>query len=588
MGLKVIHIIVVLFCSVILKAQQVKIGSLYERIYQDTEVVEDVNSMPKYEVPRNYTLSFPVIMRSELETSLKVDVFLQKNDDEFSVNTITTHSMLPVRVEGNTQGSMINVPGGDFPKSWMPYLVRRAPFDVLEALIPFDLNDSISLKPMITKALMVSVDIKPNMEVGLYKGSIRITNREGCYRNYPFRVQIHPTIINRADFLDCVHWLSPSPADLCKSGNDIAWWGEEHWSLLKKVGDLLYRDGNNMMYTPLLSGDFPLVQAIYINGNLDFDYSLFDRWIKMFSSLGFKYFSGSHLRTINQSVKIRDVKTGRLNTISNYGMDVDSLQNSFLFSLNKHLEFLGIKDKFVMHLYDEPRFEVLDEYKYYSNKLKKLIPGLLSIDATNSTPEKFSQHVDIQVYNLRGIVSNKDQEVKKRLAEGKKVWLYNTSGPFPPYPNRHLDRCLIENRLWPLLTYKYGASGYLFWAVNTYRGVKDEYLTSLGPLPDGTQKHCPGDAWFYYRTSNGLISSVRMLCFREGMVDVALMRMCGRKKNDYVLEQLEKLIWPQIELGHERPWADYPYIAEDIARGYELDPKKYDIVRTNLLNMLEN
>ena len=161
--------------------------------------------------------------------------------------------------------------------------------------------------------------------------------------------------------------------------------------------------------------------------------------------------------------------------------------------------------------------------------------------------------VDFQVYNLNGIIRNKNGEVKSRIESGRPVWLYNTTSPFPPYPNRHLDRYLPENRLWPLLALKYNASGYLFWAVNTYRGV----------------------------------GSMRMLSFKEGLIDVALLKELSEVYPDKTKEQLDKLIWPQIEEGQDRPWKDYPYIADDVQRGYELISSNYHHNRKETLEMLD-
>ncbi len=51
---------------------------------------------------------------------------------------VTTYRLLPVHVEGNTQGSLRNRPGGEVPEGWMKHLVRPAPFDVMEVLVEAD------------------------------------------------------------------------------------------------------------------------------------------------------------------------------------------------------------------------------------------------------------------------------------------------------------------------------------------------------------------------------------------------------------------------------------------------------------------
>ena len=573
--------------SVSVQSQQAKIIDLYERIFTDSFPVGEYNAT--FDIPRNYQLSFPIAVRHDTECSYKVKVLIEKDGNKIE-NEMNFFSILPVTVEGNTQGSMINVPGGSFPESWTPYLVRKAPFQILEALMPVSNNHIFTVSPDITAGTLIRIDWPEGCIPGTYNGRVEIEFVENNLAPVvlPFTVHLHKTSVKRENFIDCAHWLSYFPEDLCRNGSTVQWWGEEQWQIHEHAAKRLYEDGNNMMFTPLCGGDHPLIQTYYKNGNLRFDYSLFDKWITSFSNIGFRYFAGSHLRSLTFNTKIIDESTNTTKTILQVSPNTGCFLEKFLKDLYSHLVEQGWENKFLMHVIDEPSYpRYLDEYKHYQGMVNRFMPGIKTIDATNSSPQQFSPMVDFQVYNLNGIIRNKNGEVKSRIESGRPVWLYNTTSPFPPYPNRHLDRYLPENRLWPLLALKYNASGYLFWAVNTYRGVPDEYATSLGPLPDGTQKHCPGDAWFYYRVTNGLIGSMRMLSFKEGLIDVALLKELSEVYPDKTKEQLDKLIWPQIEEGQDRPWKDYPYIADDVQRGYELISSNYHHNRKETLEMLD-
>jgi hypothetical protein len=82
-----------------------------------------------------------------------------------------------------------------------------------------------------------------------------------------------------------------------------------------------------------------------------------------------------------------------------------------------------------------------------------------------------------------------------------------------------------------------GLDGFLFWAANGYRGA-NEYETSLGPFPsfaNGGSRypgHPPGDNWFYYRSPEGLRPSIRIVSFREGLFDYALLTMLAQRDPD--------------------------------------------------------
>lgn len=154
-------------------------------------------------------------------------------------------------------------------------------------------------------------------------------------------------------------------------------------------------------------------------------------------------------------------------------------------------------------------------------------------------------------------------------------------------PNRHLDRMLIENRLWPLLCVKLNRHGYLNWAANIYRGA-NEYTSSIGPLPDGSQNpgHPPGDAWFFYRGPNGLRTGLRMLNFRDGMIDATLMEMLRKKKPERIQPLLEAVIFPNMRDAYSVKIGSQE-LAKMLSRGYSVEPEQYNVLRERALKELK-
>jgi glycosyl hydrolase family 123/cellulose/xylan binding protein with CBM9 domain len=55
---------------------------------------------------------------------------------------------------------------------------------------------------------------------------------------------------------------------------------------------------------------------------------------------------------------------------------------------------------------------------------------------------------------------------KERRAKGEKIWWYFTDGPGAPYANLNLNSSDIEPRIIPWMTWKVGAEGLLYWAIN--------------------------------------------------------------------------------------------------------------------------
>jgi len=176
---------------------------------------------------------------------------------------------------------------------------------------------------------------------------------------------------------------------------------------------------------------------------------------------------------------------------------------------------------------DEPRDP--EEYGRLAALAREHLPGVRTKDAINSRPREFSPLVDIQVFSVASLEAEHDL-AEERRANGQSVWFYHCCSPYPPYPNRHLDEPLSNSRLYPWLAYLLNADGYLYWGANVYRGA-DPYETSIGPLPNGSQSpgHPPGDNWMFYPTKDGLIPGMRMLAYREGLLDYTLLTMLAEK-----------------------------------------------------------
>jgi len=192
----------------------------------------------------------------------------------------------------------------------------------------------------------------------------------------------------------------------------------------------------------------------------------------------------------------------------------------------------------------------MDEPSSYANLdsgyqiVKTAMPTIETLDAIHSwgqEPAGFSPNTDIFIFYI-DLLSQNQTLAQQRLSEGKKNWLYLFCKPYPPMPNMHLDSYLACSRLYPLLCYKYNATGMIHWAANRYRGA-NPYLSSIGPVPSGSQNpgHPPGDNWLYYPDSNGLIGSIRMLNFRDGMIDhylITLLSLQDKPKADAILLEI--------------------------------------------------
>lgn len=557
----------------------------------------DLPSPPVYtgaaHVPRGGPAPMLFAVSSSHDRTCRVTVTdAQRADGTPLRGQALVYGLLPVHVEGNTQGSMCSKPGGAVPEGWLAHLVRAAPFDTAEVLVR---GDTIALSAGLTHGLLLDIQVGRDALPGRYQGRVELTDG-GASASAPFDVHVHSTVLPKQLALHSVHWLSPDPVNLTNA-TAPDWWSAAHWELLAQAGTQLRAFGDDTMFTPLVEGEHPLIAVTQRgDGAYAFDYSRFDRWVALFRGQGFRLFAGRHLTHMGHTVFVRNERAGR--TARPFHQDPGqtawlAFLPVFLRDYRKHLEERHWVDSFLQHQYDEPKDEAL--YATISAAVRENLPGVGAIDAINSRAKTFSPLVDHLVFNLGGLMGNRALAAA-RVTEGRCNWLYHCTSPYPPYPNRHIDCALSACRLWPWLCAVYKAHGFLFWAANLYRGTVDEYASSLGPmrpLKPGEKLevgHPPGDDWFYYRGPEGLRPSVRSLAFREGLIDHTLLTMLGERDPARARAIQERIVAGVVRRVKPRPadwsWSRYREEVNYLDATYSRTPADYHAARAEILDAL--
>ncbi len=545
---------------------------------------EEANFSQPLQTPRGNTVSFRLNLLSPENAEVKFEPrnFLRIGDKLKSGIKVKVQPLIAVHVEGNTQWPVQNFPGGTAPENWRTYQIRTAPFDLYEVVDPAVIT-GCRLEKDRPVSFLVTLNIPEKTEKGLYRGDFVIESAGKPAVRLPITVEVSSVKLPERFSLDSNHWLFPEPVNLT-SGKVPEYWSEEHWKLLENSGKALLACGDNMIYTPIIFAETPLIQTVKTrDGRYEFDFSGFRRWITTFRKIGFTYFAGTHMSSWMLPLYVQDQATGQRRKIALNDPEFVAVLNAFMPRLRQELEQLGALDSYRQYQKDEPREKDLEAYRKFAEIRKKHLPGVRSIDAVLDRKNLFADLVDIQVLNLPGA-----HQLRDRIqAAPERYWLYNCTSPYPPFPNRHLDRMPVENRLWPLIAADFGASGFLNWAANVYRGA-DEYKTSLGPMPNGSQKpgHPPGDNWFLYRGPEGLRPGVRMLNYRDGLVDATLYAMLARKNPEKAKALAGRVIFPDMARIYELSlgWREAPNL---FGRTYSADPAQYNVLRGELLRALE-
>jgi hypothetical protein len=520
-----------------------------ERVFKD-DFQEPQQKDTVISVPRGGTVSHLFGLWSENDSGT---VPLNLKPIQGFKGTIKTYELSMVPVEANNNGGSKTQVGVRPPENWMKELLREAPFQVAEVL-----KETSSLT--ITKetnrfAVLVEVSIPTDCAPGVYKGQLWSEDgHTGASASFSFRV--HDTVLPERYALEVTNWFWPQPENV-SYGNTPDWWSEEHWRLIKNSARVMRDYGQRQILTPTLNGRQALIQTIrQKDGSYTFDFRRFDRWAALFLGLGYDTLEGQHVGGGHSiamppmrswgGVWVRDEATGKTEKLFAKAKSADpwiAFLPTFYQALHAHLMEKGWLGHYVQCQLDEPRDPA--EYKRLADTARAHLPGIKTKDAINSQPRKFSPLVDIHVFNLITLNSCADL-AEARRAQGQSNWLYHCCSPYPPYPNRHLDERLTNSRLYPWLAYMLKADGYLYWGANIYRGA-DPYKTSIGPVPNGSQSpgHPPGDNWLFYPTKDGLVPSMRMVAFRDGLIDHTLLTMLAQKdkaKTDALMQQIARSI----------------------------------------------
>jgi len=536
-------------------------------------------------VPRGGKVAIQIALMSQSNGLCRFDVssFVDAQGNTLKCQ-VKTYKLLDVLVEANRGGCGRTSVAIDPPGLWKDYFTRQAPFRVYD---PAFESDRLKLEAGRYRPMLIEVTVDADAVAGLYQGHANFTTQSlpeddaccgGKYpkgyqkQSVPLEIQVHKTVTPENYILHSTHWLSVKPENLTRL-QPLEWWSEGHWAQLENSGRILRQFGQDTMYTPLVDGSHPLIRTIRKeDGSLDFDYRRFDRWFKMYLDMGFVNFDGHQIAGGHHALpmEVYVFEGNDKERLFSKG-DKDSVERWFDFipvfyqSLYTHLKQNNWCQYYSQYQLDEPKQR--ESYKRLYELAQKYMPGIKTKDAINGSPEYYSPLVDVHVFSISSLATQKEVALE-REKRGKETWMYHCCSPYPPYPNRGLDEALTSSRFYPWCAYPLNATGFLHWAANVYRGA-DPYKTSVGPVPSGSQNpgHPPGDNWLFYPGSTGLVPSLRMFAFRDGLLDHTLLMMLA-----------------------ERDPAKADQVMARIARSlvdFQRDPESYHKARKELLNALD-
>ena len=418
-------------------------------------------------------------------------------------------------------------------------------------------TNNIGVPAFRAQPVWFTIRIPKTAKPDLYRGEVTVSCDQFAEKTYALEVQVHGVAIpSPHDYkfhLDL--WMNPSAIS---SYYKFEPWSDAHWSMIATyLKDYASRGGKNIATTithepwhkPWINNSTrSQIEYGYesmvkwskdINGEWQFDYSIFDKYVDLATEYGIKgainAFSMTPFHT-SQKIHYLDEKA---NTQKVMELEIEDemykeVWSAFLLNFKKHLKEKGYFERTYLG-FDEKPDEVL---KSLQDLIKNVTPEFSERIVIAGHPEAgvYADNLSIsymffpgQLLEERAVVPVLPT-IEERNKNEQLTTFYLCAEP--SHPNTLTYSPAIEGQMIAWLALKYNADGYLRWAYNNWPEA---------PFKNPVFIHSQGDDYYVYPGEDGPISSIRWELLKEGIEDYELYRVI-EDKGEVEQEILDKAV----------------------------------------------
>lgn len=394
-------------------------------------------------------------------------------------------------------------------------------------------SDRYSIPANQAACVWITVGVGKDAPAGLYSGKVKIGGKAGRKRFSrvgEISVRVRPVTLRKPRF-QSTNWCFDS--DRCLSlyngGKPVERYSDLYWQYMKDMAALLHEAYQTITRVDI----FGLIGMNHDrDGKWQFDFSRFDEQVRFYESMGVldrlhgAEFGGRKepVWTSEAALSVPVIKDGKpsreMRTLDEPG--VKEFYSEFVPAFVGHLKEIGMYDRYVQQVCDEPIDENSESYSEIVKFLKSLAPGLKVMEACQTT--KAVGAIDVWVPQLN-FWNDNYRFFEDRKSAGEELWYYTCCFPRGEYPNRFIEQPLLKGRMLYWMGFKYGAAGHLHWGFNYWNDNPFEETTNPGAgsiLPGG-------DSWIVYPGYRKFLRSIRYEQMRDGIEDIALLEMLSEK-----------------------------------------------------------
>jgi len=498
-----------------------------EKVFRDAAPLAGAEAMA--EVARGEHAVFQVVVRSGLDLSgvgAKLSQFALRADRKQALprGTVRFVSYVPVdRPIQTPPKDQLRVPPADYPD---PLLEVK----------------TIDVAAGEAQPIWITVPIPLDADPGLYRSKVTVTANAGGQEvsaSVALTIRVYRARVERSR-LWVTNWFSMQWPHMKISPQPES---PEYYDLLRRYARSMAAHRQNVaIISPIGLADF----RVGADGELDIDFSRFDKWVTIFTEEGvIGRIEGGHLGgrvgdwESQFVVQIRRVKDGAVEvaSVDPASPEADRFYARFLPTLVGHLREKGWLDIYMQHLADEPITQNIGTYRAMANLVRKHAPELRTVEACHT--KDLVGAIDIWVPQLNYYHESYDH-YRSRQGAGEEVWFYTCVFPQGEYANRFIEQPLIKTRLLHWINFRYGATGYLHWGYNFW-SAEDPFRHTTR-AHGGTFYLPAGDAWIVYPGEDGPLDSIRFEAMRDGIADYELLAQLAERDPDGAMRLASKHI----------------------------------------------
>lgn len=538
------------------KTVQTWVVSSQKRIFRETMPEADMAEVCGL---RNEPISFQLAYRTNAEP----------NDKGFSpdipISVQVTSATLPLQAYriGNVclaAAGCEDAPVGAEGMCPDRLLLRQACPEVLrlegETHIPYIEKDEMQpLMPncLETKGLWITVneDGVP-LEAGVHEVRLKVISLWSgeVLREHTVQVELLDALLPENDLI-YTNWMH---YDCLAQSSGLPVWSDEYFALLGRYLRNAAKHGMTAVLTPAFTPalDTPVghcrqnVQLVGVKRDekgYHFDFSLLERFVRTAMENGIQYFEHCHLYSqwgLKSAINIFGEENGRQKQL--FGWDTPAQSPEYVEFLQAYLpaflafaKKVGIRDKLLMHISDEPSKLHAENYAKARAVVKPLLEGLDISDALSHYELYETGLVELPIVNIP----------KAPDFDGKcgKWMLYYTGGEGQPTVSRRLlNSAPWRTRILGVQLFRYDVMGFLHWGYNYYFGNMSHVLFDPVTEPDG-YRNSPGAPYLVYPGKGGEpIPSMREKQMGMAISDYRALRLLesriGREKTLALCERV--------------------------------------------------